>query len=480
MRPGAPLTTAVATACAVLAAAAAAEPETPLTLREAIRIARSHHPTIEAQRGQALAAHGREEQALSRLLPFLQGQAAFAPTTPNLVVTPPQARTVFFQANSDTVVDTTGAQVGVTCRTPGVGGCTPVGPSPISWTPQRFWTAQVGLSWTAWDWGRSLFGYRGARDLAAAADVGVRASELDVTLQTELAFFAVLAADEQVAVAQDAVRTYRAHLEQTRGFHDSGLRTGIDVATAESAEAAVGIELARAVAARDAARAALEVSLGVTRWNGWRLVSEPGVYEVHPEDDQRAAEPVATLVDVAAGHRPDFEALRLEERGLGASVSATRGSYLPEITLSVSPAWAGADLSTLTPNLTWMIGLGYPSPGFSPLLVHGQTTEAAGALSTTRADRRALLDAVRAETATAQASLVAARDELRFARTLVASAGRQRGLAEGRYTTGVGNVIELYDALLTDVNARSQLVQARLDLASARARLRHALGEAPE
>jgi len=111
--------------------------------------------------------------------------------------------------------------------------------------------------------------------------------------------------------------------------------------------------------------------------------------------------------------------------------------------------------------------------------VHGQTREAEGAYVAARAQRRAALDAVSAETVTARAALIAARDELRFARTLVASSARQRGLAEGRYTTGVGNVIELYDALLTDVGARSQLVQARLDLASARARLQHALGEAP-
>ena len=87
--------------------------------------------------------------------------------------------------------------------------------------------------------------------------------------------------------------------------------------------------------------------------------------------------------------------------------------------------------------------------------MHGQTREAEGALVAVRAQRRAALDAVRAETITAQASLVAARDELRFARTLVDASARQRGLAEGRYTTGVGNVIELYDALLTDVSARA-------------------------
>jgi outer membrane protein TolC len=458
---------------------AGAEGETPLTLKEAIRIAEGRHPTIEAQRGQATAAHGREEQALSRLLPFAQGSAAYEPTTPNLVITPAQARTVFFQANNATVVDTSGATIGVTCRTPGVGTCAEVSPSPTSWRPQSFWAAQLGLSWTAWDWGRSLFGYRGAGELAASSDVGVRASELDVALQVALAFFAVVAADEQVAIAQEAVKSYTAQLAQTRGFFENGVRTGIDVATAESAEASVEIVRARAVAARDAARAQLVVALGATRWGGWRLVPEPGAYEVQPSDEQRATAPIETLVDDAAAHRPDLEAIRLQERGLGHEVWATRGSYLPELTLSVSPSWAGATMSTLTPNLTWMVALGYPSPGLSPWLVHGQTREAEGALSAARAQRRATLDAIRAETVTAQASLVSARDELRFARTLVDSSARQRGLAQGRYSTGVGNVIELYDALLTDVSARSQLVQARLDLASARARLQHALGEPP-
>ena len=219
--------------------AAAAESETPLTLREAIRIAQSHHPAVEAQRGQATSAHGRQEQALSRLLPFLQGSAAYQPTTPNFVVNPAQARAVLSQAGRDTVVDAGGAPVTVVCATPGVGNCAAAAPLPNVWTPQSFWLAQVGLSWTAWDWGQFILGYRSARELAAASDVSVRASELDVTLQVELAFFGALAADEQLAVADDAVKNYGAHLAQTRALHDSGLRTAIDVATAESAEASV-------------------------------------------------------------------------------------------------------------------------------------------------------------------------------------------------------------------------------------------------
>jgi outer membrane protein len=465
--------------CVAWAGPARADAPTPLTLKDAIQIARAHHPTIEAAGGEATATYGRKEQALARLLPFVQAGVTYQPTTPNLVVTPAQSRAIFASAGTATVYDTSGVPVVVSCRTPGIGDCESIAAPPNVWTMQSFWLLNVGLSWTAWDWGRSIYGYRSARDLAAAADAGLRVATQDVALQVALAFYVVIAAAEQVAVTEDAVKTYGAHLAQTRALHDQGLRTGIDVATAESAEAQVEIALARARAGQSAARAQFQVALGVDRWRDWQLVPEPSAFELQPGDDRAADAPAGTLVDAAATHRPEVAQYQLQVSGQASAVSATRGSYLPQLTLSIGPSWAGRELGSLTPNLTGMIALGYPATGMSPLLVHGQTREAEGNLAGARAQQRAILDAVRAETVTAQASLVAARDELRFARRLVETSARQRGLAEGRYGSGIGNVIELYDALLTDVNARSQLVQAHLDLASARARLRHAVGEEP-
>jgi outer membrane protein len=49
-------------------------------------------------------------------------------------------------------------------------------------------------------------------------------------------------------------------------------------------------------------------------------------------------------------------------------------------------------------------------------------------------------------------------------------------LAEGRYTAGLGNAIELSDAQLAQTTALSQLAQAKFRLASARADLLAAMG----
>ena len=80
------------------------------------------------------------------------------------------------------------------------------------------------------------------------------------------------------------------------------------------------------------------------------------------------------------------------------------------------------------------------------------------------------------KTAQAHAALVSSKEEIAAARKLVKAAHKRQQLAEGRYQAGVGSIIELSDAELNFVNARFQEVQAALDLASARARLDHALG----
>ena len=268
-----------------------------------------------------------------------------------------------------------------------------------------------------------------------------------------------------------------AHLAQARGLHDSGLRTGIDVATAQSAAASAEILLARARFAQEASRTQLLVALGEDRWHGWQLRASDAELEVQPGDEQRGRAPLDDLATRALGQRAEMAALRLQQQAFSASVASARGGYLPALSLNLEPIWAGPSWSSLTGNLTVTIALGFPLEGMSPWLVHGQAREAAGNLVVARAGERASRDSIRQELADARTSFNYARDELRLARKLTEASARQRALAEGRYQTGIGNVIELYDALLTDVNARSQLVQARLDVASARARLQHALGE---
>ena len=52
-------------------------------------------------------------------------------------------------------------------------------------------------------------------------------------------------------------------------------------------------------------------------------------------------------------------------------------------------------------------------------------------------------------------------------------------LAEARFKNGVGSILEVNDAQLQSTTANAQRVQARLNLATARAQLLAALGVTP-
>ncbi len=456
--------------------AASARGEAVLTLDDAIRIARRNHPTVDAQRAQVVSARGRTEQAAAGLLPYLTGGFVYQPQTPNYAATPAVQQTLIGNTGSATIADRNGMPLTVSCRTPGVGTCVPVTLPPTSWALQNFWTANVGITWTLWDWGYSIYGFKSARALAESARVGVTTAQRNVALDVAVAFFGAIAADEELLVAQDAVADFRRHVEQTHAFHDQGLVNGIDVATIDSGLANVELTLARAGANVAAARAQLAVALGVQNWGDWKLMADPRSFEPGPED-ARAALPVPVLSDRALRQRSEVRQLELQALGNERTVKSVRGLYLPQLTLALGPTFEGIDLGSLTPNFEITVALSYPVTGMSPLSVHGQSVQARGNLMTTRAQQRALHDSILQETVDARALLVAANQEVHAGVALVTAAGQQRALAEGRYTAGLGNIIELTDALLNFVNARYQLVQARLDLATARARLQHALGE---
>jgi outer membrane protein len=460
---------------AVLLPSAVIRAEEVLTLDRAVEMARNRHPSVDAQRAQVTIAEGRAQQSVASLLPFLTGGFAYQPQTANYSPTPANVRAG--ARGRVTVLDANSQPVTASCTAPGVDSCMTAPAILASNALVGWWNASVGIGWTPWDWGKSLFGYESARSAAASAAVGVVTVQRNVVLNVKLAFFAVIAAGEQVTVGLESVTAYRKQLDQIRAFYDQGLRTGIDVATAESALAAAEVTLTRARAGLETARAQLSLALGEDSWHGWRLVLDVSVFDQLPGDEARAHTPESTLATLAFGQRSELHQLDLLGLSYRQLERSQRAGYLPRLDLDAGSTWTGLGLSSLVRNVTISVALEFPLGGMSPLLVHGQVREAHGNLLATLAQERATSESIRQETVDARALLASALEEIVAAHKLVTAATAQRDLAIGRYATGVGAIIELTNAMLNYVSARFQLVQAGYDIASARAQLQHALGE---
>jgi outer membrane protein len=465
----------LATALLLLCTAAArAEEETPerLTVDDAVRIARANHPSVAAARAGVEAAGARHQQAWAPFLPLVTGSLAWQPQTANFAASPAFSRALAGGSVS----------VGVTCR-PGDAGCTNPQPCVIPTTPGcvstavrpspsgdlfNFYTAQVGVLWTLFDFGRTWYGWQAARANRDAAAAAVDATILQVTLDARVGFYGALAAQQLVAVAEESVATQTKHLAQMQGFFEVGTRTKVDVAQARADLASAQLNRARALGQREVAMATLHAALGLERWRPVALV-EP----TPPPDDEAPAD----AGERAVASRP--EPRQLEKAALGAARQrlSFRGALFPSLQLALGPSWAGTSPDALTPNFSASLQLVLPFTGVNPVGVHGQMREQEANRLSFDEQGRALRNAIRLEAAAAAANLSAARQAIAAAAELLAAATERRELANGRFQAGLGTVLDLSDAELGYVNARSQSVQAVFDLGVAHARLAHALGK---
>lgn len=424
--------------------------ERTLTLDAAIRIARTHHPTIEATRAQLEAARARLAQARAQFLPGLTGYFSYQPQTANIALTPAFKRVLVAGPTS---------------------GMQAMQQFPPDYQLFNYYTAGVGLSWSAFDWGHRLYGVRAARAQVSSQTLTERASEADVTLNVELAYYGVLAAQAALEVAKEAVTSETLHLDQARAFFEVGSKTQIDVASAESDLAGAKLTLARAHGALDSTRAQLSSALGEDHWQDYTL-TVPAPAPV----DRDASADAKTLMDEALKARPEPRAFLFSAQGLADQARSLRGSYLPALTFTVGPDWAGTEINRLVTNVTLNLTLSFPLLGMNPLAVHEQVREAKANAQAALAGMRGAANQVRLETAQARAGLTSALEAVKAAAELERASRARRDLAFGRYRAGVGSILELSDAQLNYVSARFQVVQANLSLWQARAELDHALG----
>jgi outer membrane protein len=157
-----------------------------------------------------------------------------------------------------------------------------------------------------------------------------------------------------------------------------------------------------------------------------------------------------------------------------ATLSSARGGYGPALAANASATEGGTALDGLVPN--WAAGVALTWPIFQGGLTVGQIRQAEAGLQNVDAQRALEELQVRLDVDTARLAVRGAKATIAAANDALASAREQLRLAEQRYATGVGAILELFDAQVANANAAAQAVQARYSLASARAQLLAALG----
>jgi len=389
--------------------AIAGEPETKKTLAQCIEIAVQNHPSLKAADAAVQAGHQRVLEAVSPYLPQLNGtyQTSRRQTSPAAF-----------------------------------GGSGPVTKSTFSSTSATF--TQV-----LFDFGQQLELIRSeqASEEQLRAD---RTTQLNtVVLNLKQAYFNVLATVRLLGVADETVHQNQKHLEQAEGRFKVGLAAKFDVTTAQ-------VQLAQAelnqVTARNnvaVARETLRNALGLTGALEFDIVDNFDVHQVLVTEGEALA--------AAYDRRPELQSIRAQELSTSKYIESLELSNLPTLNASAQLGLQGVDHPT---GAVWSVGGNLSVPILAGGLTMFQIGEQKANFANITFNEEVTRQNIALEVRQDVLNLQQASESIRVSEKGLQLARENLDLAEGRYQTGVGNIIELTDAQASLTTAEASHVQA--------------------
>lgn len=411
-----------------------------LDLDTALRIAREHQPQLVQARAQSDAAQARIGTALSPLLPQVVGSAGYQRGTANTATRP-----------------------GSSVSTTGAGGSQ-------SWNTYNYWNFGLSANQLIYDFGQSFDQWRAARANAGAQRENENTTLLQVLLNVRTAFFNARASKALMKVAEETKTNQEHHLAQIQGFVEIGTRPEIDLAQVRSDLANARLAMINAENSYETAKARLNQTMGMEAPTNYDVADET-LPPVEKEDQN-----TETLLEEALQARPEFAVLSDQIRAQELTLASVQGGYWPSLNLSTELTSAGSQLDNDSQARNWSGGITLNWPLFQGELTRAKAIEARANLRVLKSQSDTLRQQVRLEVEQARLAVRAAKAAITAADDAVVNTRKLLDLAEGRYQTGVGSIIELGDAQVALSNAEAQKVQADYNLASARAQLLQALG----
>jgi outer membrane protein len=351
----------------------------------------------------------------------------------------------------------------------GAPGTTP-GPGTTSPTNSPGSTFQFGATANQllWDFGQTYERFRAAQRLTDAFSLNERTTEVSIVLNVRKAFFNARAQRALVKVAEETLENQQKHMAQIEGFVKAGTRPEIDLAQARSDIAQSRVQLIGAQNGYMIAKAQLDQAMGVVDETPYDVADE-GQPPVDGEEQSTTA-----LVGRAMSARPEIVALDRQRESQEMSLRSVKGGYGPALSASATATEAGGNLDALSG--AWNVRATLTWPVFQGGLTVGQVHEAEANLDVTRYQAENERLQIRFDVEQAVLTLRAAKASLDASKDGLVNARERLRLAEGRYVSGVGSIIELGDAQVALATAAGQVVQADFNLATARAQLLAALG----
>jgi len=393
-------------------------------LARAVAIAQARHPSLAAAQGALAVSRGRIGQAESGYYPQVDASASYTRLSP---------------------------------------GGTSAGP--VSKSFDQF-AAGLTVKQRLYDFGKTSAGVAVQQTGLDSARAELASTEEQVVLAVTLAYYDLLKAVKNIEVATETVKGFEAHLGQAKGFFEAGLKPKYDVTKAEVDLSNARLSLIRAKNAVSQAHVRLNTAMGLPEAPDYEIVDTLR-FTPYPLPFEQA-------VAMAYEHRPDLKAIQLKKRGAEQGVTLARKGDLPYLSGVATTSYSG---DTLAMDQGWSLGMALAVPLFNGYLTKSQVGEAQANVDILAAKEASLRQAIHQEVEQGYLNLKEAEERIATTKFAIQQAEGNAALASGRYEAGVGAPVEVTDADVLLVNARTNHIQALYDYRITQTIIEQAVGE---
>ena len=403
-----------------------------LTLHDAEQLALKHNPQISVAKLLTLAQHQVTRETRSSELPFATGSLTAVDAHEGTRITAGAL-------NNPSVFDRAGGGV------------------------------SVGQLIT--DFGRT-------HDLVASAGLRERAqqqSELattaDITLAVDRAFYSALAAQAELAVAQQTVSTRQDTADQVSALTQAKLKSELDLSFANVNLAQAKLLQLDAQSRRDAAMVSLAQLLGSETAPDYVLVDEADQPPTAPASD------FPSLLQQAFRSRPDLAAADDQYQAQQRLARAEHDLLRPTISALGAAGGTPARADQITTSWYGAVGVNLSVPLFNGFLFSSRAKEADFRTSALQEQVRDLRNRIARDVRTTWLQTNTAYQRLTVTAQLLQQANLALDLAQTRYKLGLSSIVELSQAQLQQTDALMGNSTARYEYLATLATLNYQIGK---
>jgi TolC family type I secretion outer membrane protein len=396
-----------------------------LTLDKALEIALKYHPSMVQSRQSLISSEKQYSDAVAGYLPTVSANASAS------------------KATSNTSTKTADNTLGKTSYSSG-----------------------VSLSQLIYDFGETPANIRQAYENKLTSESSLKATENSLAYSVKQAYYDLLKQQALLKVAEETVKQYEIHLEQTKIQVEVGGKIKYDITKAEVDLGNARISMVNSRNNLRTARAVLNNTLG--------LAEDPGYTIEKMEFNVMGDYSIDSLFKTAKENQPELLAQQSRERAASASVDKAIAGLFPSLSMSGSYKWSGSEFPLVW---NWSLGSSLGMNLFNGFQNTNQIDQAVSNLRSSRASTASLEQKIYLDLTRAIAQLESAKEKLTLVDLTVQQATETLNLITERYKIGRASAVEVTDAQVSLTKVQVDKIQAQFDYQTAIALIKNTIGE---